>query len=278
MVKKDEILYEWSVPQRFIRREANRLLKRGKKITPFFIIITIILLAFTYFMVKDYVPDSNRSWESKFLLTSAVLFGIILYVYLIGPWLMRNWKSTYQITDKGIISKGEQNRHLWRWEKIKGYRIDQDKEANSSVLTLILDTYQRKCYLADEEESIDRVNNFIAEKVPYIEKEELESPKEDIITKRDYIILTILTLVYIICYTWFLLSYRPKGNLGTVFLALPFFLGPGTLGCFALFGKRMYKSPKLYKTVVILNMLAFILIILSLTIILFIKYYREANA
>jgi hypothetical protein len=229
-------------------------------------------------MVKNYVPASDKSWESKFLLTSALLFGIILYVYLIGPWLMKNSKSKYQITHDGIFYKSDTGGYLWRWEKIKGYRIDQGKEVNSSVLTLILDTYRRKCFLADEEESIDRVNSLLAEKVPYFEKEELELTKEDIITKRDYIILTILSLVYIICYTWFLLSYRPKGNLGTIFFALPMILGPGTLGCFALFGKRMYKSAPICLIALVLNMLTFVLIMLLVVILLLIKYAREANA
>jgi len=278
MAKKDEILFEWTVPQRIIRRDADRLLKRGKKIAPRLIIFTIIILTCTYFFVKDLPPPQNRSWEMNFLLTLLVIISLVLYVSYIGPWLMKKLKSSYQITSKGILYKGVQSKHLWTWKNIQGYNIDQDEETNSSVLTLIIKTFKRKIYLADEEDSVGRVINLIGEKVPYIEKEELESNPQNILTKRDYIFLASSTCIYIICYTWFLFSFRPKGNLGYIFLALPLILGPGTLGCLARFGKRTFKNARLHAIILSINMLAFVIIMLLMVILLLIKYTREANA
>jgi len=242
MAKKDEILFEWTVPHRITRNEADRQLKRGKKLAPRFIIITVISVILLYLFFKDFPLPPDQSWEKTFLLIFSLVIGTILILCYIFPWLTRGSKHVYQITRKGIFYKGEQGRHLWPWGKIRGYSIDRDEETNSSVLTLILETYHRKVYLADEEESVANVINLIGDKVSYIEKEELGMIRVDKLTRRDDLILVIISTVYIIFYTWFLLSYRPTGIMRIFFVILALCLGPGTIGFFALFRKRMFKK------------------------------------
>lgn len=270
MSKKDKkIIFEWNASGQISRREADKQIKEYAKKIPRLVLIIAVIFLLTYLAVRDLpLPPNQSNWEGLFvkLFCVSVIF-IILPLSI--PYLERFSKIRYVIREKGIAF----DNNFYHWDKMRGYRLEQDTDfPDTNVLVLYFQSHKKVAYLPLDS-TADEIVAYVAKKVSHIDSESAENGAVSIkITKRDIAILCIITSVFIIAITYAFVS--APGKQISFFALLILILGPGTCGCFALYGKQLLKNPRLKLIAIAINMLAFALIML-LTVVILLRHFGE---
>ncbi|MFC1783614.1 hypothetical protein ACFL02_08520, partial [Planctomycetota bacterium] len=185
------------------------------------------------------------------------------------PYLERFSKIRYVIREKGIFF----DNNFYQWEKMRGYRLEQDTEfPDTNILIFYFQSHKKNAYLPLDS-TAEEIVAYVAKNVSHIDSDSAEKGAASIkITKRDIAILCIITGVFIMAVTYAFVS--APGKHFPIFVILISILGPGTCGCFTLYGKQLLKIPRLKVIAFAINMLALVLFML-LTVVIFLRRFAE---
>jgi len=264
MASSDNIIHEWDAPNEVISCEAIEFRKRWKKTSIRVIIcvamIEILLYLPIYLLISN--PSVVELSENLSSLTLPFLFGfpiaicglLLLYVFL--PFLMRRTKHTYRITNAGL--EAQQNWELikYPWKNIKGYWISQHKSLPQySVLTFIYRNKKCSVFLP-ERDFAQNITGTMAQLSTPVQPSQYERIR---LTSKQCIFLCLLTLLYS---SLSLACFKFPDIIGS-FALITLLFGPGTLGLFLCYKKKLFTKSELKGYALMINLIASYLVLFS---------------
>ena len=167
-----------------------------------------------------------------------------------SPFFTRFSRTIFLITEKGIRMSCGLKMFFEPWARIKGYWLSQHEQfPELTMVTLQLKKWKRTLILPEDEQA-DKIIGTISQRIPKVDlKEPVDRPRTSL-TKLQYIYLVILTLVYLIFFTYVILKTGSR-NVQLAFVLLALLLGPGTLGSIHMFGKKSFKDNGIKEAAVI---------------------------
>ncbi|MBN1765405.1 MAG: hypothetical protein JW860_09130 [Sedimentisphaerales bacterium] len=256
---EEDILIEWEAPQKARQESRKYLVNLFKKIIPRVTLLAWIIIFITYIAVKDTITPQNSSWERVFFI---IALGIPLYLILIT--LLAYFSSysghRYQIKEKGIRYIGNKHR-FYRWETIKGYCLENDKDTGEpeSILMLLKKQRERKIPLPDGP-AAKEIINLITEQVPFPEYNDGKSDRP-VISRQFSCLLYLITIIFSLVWAILFSSYKNKDVMQVTLLSI-LILGPGSMGFFLKNGWKFMKNPYLRAHALGFNLLGMILYLL----------------
>lgn len=258
---KPKIIHEWQSPEKIAVHDMRELFRQGKTGALRILIFTgALLIALHLFMNKFLPEDFEISFTKAFILIFLFTIGLVCYIYLVCPLIIRYSRYKYKITDEGVNVIGGGQSRVLRWNKITGYILAKHEQVPEiSVITICAQDTIRRLYLP-EEELAQEIIASVAERLPLL-KQVPESLKRIELSKSQRIYLCLFTIIYSVLAAFYMVLAMPKKVGPFVFIVVMIF-GPGTLGLSALFGRKLFKNKYLKVYAIVFNMVALGLIML----------------
>lgn len=271
MSSKRKIIYEWKEPEQLINYRISEQKKLAKKFVlrvQFFIIPVLIFL---YAFFKTFSPDRlDVNWENIFL---AMFFGslILSCIPFLLPLETRYSKRSLAISNKGI----SRDNFSMYWKRIKGYWVSQDEHIIELKVVKII--YSNRIFTFVLPEDVTAQNIIIEtleQNTPYVDLP--DRPEIIKLSKRQVLYFSILTFIYSLLVTFLIVKTR-NIVFFIVALWLSVFLGPGTIGCLHVFGKKYWKNHSIKKSAGMFNITPIFIIILLIILFEFYRLSKQAQ-
>jgi len=273
---KPKIIHEWQSPEKIAVHDMRELFRQVKAAAPRILIFTgVLLIALHLFMNKFLPEDAELSFTKAFILVFLFAIGLVCYIYLVYPLIIRYSRYKYKITDEGVnVSWGGQSR-LLRWNKITGYILAKHEQVSEiSVISICAQDTIRRLYLP-EEDLAQEIIASVAERLPLLEQVP-ESLKRIELSKSQRLYLCLFTIIYSVLAAFYMVLAMPKKVGPFVFIVVMIF-GPGTLGLSALFGRKLFKNKSLKVYAIVFNMVALGLIMLFSLLFLLYHFSKQTG-
>jgi hypothetical protein len=241
--------FEWRGPKAVLLLESERQLRGWKGKLFRTLIITAGVELFFYFLLKP-LPlkeigfDLNKSFAIIFLWS----LGMSVFSYLIAPYFSRFDEIKYKIDNKGVRINSFSRSRLYRWKDITQCKPIERYEGLEGVICIYVHTkksYGPKPLLFDvaESEFAEKVHDYIQSKLP----QQMQNQPEDLpgikLAFRQHVYMTGFSLIGALVGVYSMYRLQEYGKKDWALLLLPIivFLGPGTWGVVALFGRKSLK-------------------------------------
>ena len=258
----NKTLIQWQVPEAVRRKASEEQLKGcwGKVVRV--MIIATTLAAAVYFAMSNLPVEDN-------LLKKGLLFGMLLaflfalgmsiFSFIIYPYLIRFFRQTFALTEKGIKHGGNKN-GFYHWKGITDYSIEESADfPRQKTLAVTFAGYKKYLPLSDD---------FPLDKALVILSTSITKQTAKLMTKLSFsksecIYISIFLLVCTILFGYYLADIirylnNALGDNGALVFLLVFLLiflyGPGTLVILQLKGFKSFKSSDAFLWAGALNM------------------------
>lgn len=271
MLKNDDILFQWSEPEKVFQHrysEQKKCVKQAflRTVIVFTIPYWIILIFSVLLLKKADLPSQKLS----LLFFLFYLFLIPTIWFLLREGLVQKQKH-FQIAENGI--RGLRDHFFYfKWltgKEKRGFWVSAH-ENYPDFLCVHFKTGSRVYQMIlPEGQAAQEIIGFLKNKINQMDPPE---PKEKInLKKTDYLFLFLFTLIYLIVLTGTLIfldnlgvfnSEDFKGLFYGLFVTFYFVFGPGSLGLMILYRKRYFQHNEIKAAGFYYNMVALLVIFL----------------
>ncbi|MBN1437083.1 MAG: hypothetical protein JW936_08400 [Sedimentisphaerales bacterium] len=274
---KNDILLKWQQPQIVDQHAGSLLLKGAWKKVLRVTGLTVVLTVAAYWGLKKLNIDDDKFCRVLLLLPLFAL-GYTMFVCVIVPYMAKFSKTTIFLKEKGLSKDSSMsNAKLILWKNIIDYSVEDDPEfPELKVLQYITKEFsvKRRLYFDDEAVLNEALGIFDARvtKSEVPEEVQLNLSKVEI----GYIVVWCVACgVAAVVYFRAIMEFL--GEWVKILVPLTFILGPGTLALIQLRRFKVLKSRKGFRLALTLNLLWFVLLMITGIIIVFWKVYKEVN-
>ena len=272
MSRKKDVIHEWKEPKEVKRYGSGLMINMVKGSMPRVLIGTavILLLLFWFFnhtLPEDVLPELNRGLVIVFV--AAVL---ICSFCLAHPILVRIFGTTYKITDRKISTSDINGSNAVLWKHVKGYSLSEHQELPDAVSILVHSRKSRKMVLwVPKGELAEQITTTLSERCPLIQEAEEPRPSTPTLSDFEMLQLLLATLAYSVVGGYLLSVYKSPIPLRVIFGAT-LILGPGTIGCLFLYGRKAIHDKRLRALALVFNFLGLVLLMLTWALFMFYRW------
>lgn len=195
---------------------------------------------------------------------------VLSSLYLIHPLLSRCFQTKCKISDKGIRKADISGEHVMLWKDVRGYTTTRSNDF-ANLISILVHSKRRKMVLwIPKGELAEQVMTTFRQRCPLIPEEEEERSGKPVPSDFEILQLLLTTVVYSGVVGYLLSACFSRPVLIFVFL-ITLLVGPGTMGCLLLYGKKTFRNKNLKFFAYVFNLFGLVLVMLAL--VLFDFYY-----
>jgi hypothetical protein len=277
-MSSNTVLHTYEVPQCIKEAALREIQNLAKKAVPRLLVIVTLLLGTLYLFFKNIAPDElDFNWNKAFLELYLISVGLIVFTFIVQPWLMKFGRTVYIVSEKGMRRQGSPHAWFLKWSAIESYNITR-REPFPEIQVVTLNTRRntRQILLSDgplADEIIDTVAAYVGiQATPVIDLAFTGEEPSHKLSKAQYAVLYFITAVYSIVLSYYLdLCFMNGTNrdMAPLLLFSSLCLGGGTIGMMILFGPKVFKEKQLVSHIIIFNFVSFALTMFFCVLLIF---------
>jgi len=242
----------------------------GRGFVPRVLVAVAVVLLLLYWFLHRTLPDEvlpalDRGLVGVFLGSVGVCCLPFVYA-LLGRWGPTN----YEISEKRISKSDIAGLRVVLWKDVKGYTPSRSSEF-PNVISILVHSKRRGMVLwIAEGDLAEQVMTTFRQRCPLIPEDEEERSGKPVPSDFEILQLLLTTVVYSGVVGYLLSACFSRPVLIFVFL-ITLLVGPGTMGCLLLYGKKTFRNKNLKCFAYVFNFFGLVLVISAL--VLFDFYY-----
>ena len=238
------------------------MLKMARDFAPRVLVGLAVMLVLLYWFLhrtvpSDVLPTLDRGLAVVFL-TSAFLCCLPFAFSLMGQW----FPTRCRISKKEISQSGFSGVRFLLWKDVKGYAPSASDEFPGLISILVRAKRRKMVLWIPKGELAEQVITTFGERCPLIPEDEKERSEKVTVSDSEAMQLILGSVAYAILAGYLLFVYSSRAMLIMV-PAITLFLGPGTIGCLLLYGKKTFREKNVKGIAGVFNMLGFMLLMLT---------------
>ena len=268
-MKKSKIIHQWKEPKAVRYHSSDISFKLFKTLIPRVVVLTAAIIIPVYLLLSKVLPEEHLPVLKRGLVGTFFFSLFLCFIFVVIVFSHRFLGNSYRIDEKRIAEFGLNYSKVIFWKNVTGYSVSEEEQF-PDVASITVYSKNRKMILwLPKGPLFEQIVGTFNERCPLVSEAECTPPTKTILTNYAYFFLLFSTIVYSIAVAYF--AHKHISRLVFPLLLLIFALGPGTLGCFLLYGKKIVKGKGITSYAIFFNFLGFILSLLLL--ILFQLYY-----
>lgn len=177
---------------------------------------------------------------------------------LLGRWFQTKCK----ISEKGISRSDINGARFLLWKDVTGYTPSRSNEFPGLMSILVHSKRRGMVLWIPRGELAEQVITTFAERCPLIHEDEKARSERVTVSDSETLELLLTSVAYSILAGYLLFAYPSRPMLIIVF-GITILVGPGTIGCLLLYGKKTFRDGKLKAIACVFNMLGLVLLMLT---------------
>ena len=261
-MRKGKIIHEWKEPKEVKRFISGLMIKMGRDFVPRVLVAVAALLLLLFWFLNRTLPDEvlpalNRGLIGVFV--AAIGFCSLYFAY---PVLGRRFGTKYEITDKKITQTDIGGGKVMLWKDVKGYTPSEDTEFPKVVSIIVHPKHRKMVLWIPKGELAEQVMTTFSERCPLIRESEAPESRRAPLSDFEILELLLTTVAYSIVVGYLVSVYLSRPTL-IIVLVITLLVGPGTIGCLLLYGKKTFRDKNFRGLAYGFNFCGFILLMLT---------------